>query len=105
MKIIVHSAKDEIHTTFVYDRKNICFKSTLIICLIPKIRGLLPNVINTLNCSCQLKQPLISGAQPDVFQGREDFVKLVHFDKDFLKNSRRKNPAGENSGVFSPRHS
>ena len=39
------------------------------------------------------------------FRTGEVFVKLVHFDKHFLKNSRSKMPAVENFGVFSPRYS
>ena len=37
------------------------------------------------------------------FRAGEVFVKLGHFDKHFLKNSRSKRPAVENFGVFSPR--
>ena len=44
-------------------------------------------------------------AQPEVFQGREGFMKLGHFDKHFLKNSRKKSRAGENFGGFFPRYS
>ena len=35
------------------------------------------------------------GAQPEIFQGRGGFVKLRHFDKHFVKNSRKKGPAGK----------
>ena len=31
-------------------------------------------------------------------------MKLGHFDKHFVKNLRKKRPAGENFGVFSPRY-
>ena len=41
-----------------------------------------------------------SGAQPDIFQGRGGFVKLGHFDKHFVKNSRKKGPAGKISEFF-----
>ena len=47
----------------------------------------------------------ITGIQPKVFQSRGGFVKLGHFDKHFVKNSRKKGSAGENFGVFSPRYS
>ena len=30
------------------------------------------------------------GAQPEIFQGRGGFVKLEHFDKHFIKKSRKK---------------
>ena len=36
-----------------------------------------------------------TGAQPEIFQGRGGFVKLGHFDKHFVKNSRKKDPAGK----------
>ena len=45
------------------------------------------------------------GAQPKMFQGRGGFVELGHFDKHFVKNTRKKGPAGEHFGVFSPRYS
>ena len=35
-----------------------------------------------------------TGAQPEIFQGRESFVKLGHFDKHFIKKSRKKAPQG-----------
>ena len=38
------------------------------------------------------KCSLITGAQPEIFQGREGFVKLGHFDKHFIKKSRKKAP-------------
>ena len=41
-----------------------------------------------------------SGAQPDIFQGRGSFVELRHFDKYFIKNTRKKGSAGKNSGFF-----
>ena len=46
-----------------------------------------------------------SGAQPEIFQGSGGFAKLGHFDKYFVKNSRKKEPRMENFGVFSPRYS
>ena len=51
------------------------------------------------------KEPPKAGTQSDFFQGRGGFGKLGHFDKHFVKNLRRKGPAGENFGVFSPRYS
>ena len=33
-----------------------------------------------------------SGAQPEIFQGRGGFVELGHFDKHFVKNTRKKAP-------------
>ena len=38
---------------------------------------------------------IISGAQPDIFQGKAGFVKLGHSNKEFVKNSRKKSPAGK----------
>ena len=35
------------------------------------------------------------GAQPEIFQGRWGFVKLGHFDKHFIKKSRKKAPQGK----------
>ena len=46
-----------------------------------------------------------AGAQPDFFQGRGGFVGLGHFYKHFVKNTRKKGPAGKNLGAFSPRYS
>ena len=45
-----------------------------------------------------------AGAQPETFQGRGGFMELGHFDKYFVKNTRKKGPAGKNFGVFSPRY-
>ena len=44
-----------------------------------------------------------AGAQLEIFQGRGGFVELWHFDKHFVKNTQKKDPAGKNFGVFSPR--
>ena len=35
------------------------------------------------------------GEQPEIFQGRESFVKLGHFDKHFIKKLRKKAPQGK----------
>ena len=48
---------------------------------------------------------LFTGAQLEIFQGRGGFVKLGHFDKQFIKKSRKKAPHMKNSGVFSLRYS
>ena len=32
-------------------------------------------------------------------------VELVHFDKHFVKNTRKRGPAGKHFGVFYPRYS
>ena len=42
-----------------------------------------------------------AGAQPEIFQGRGGFVKLGHFDKHFVKHSRKTSPAGRISEFFS----
>ena len=33
-----------------------------------------------------------AGAQPEIFQGRGSFMELGHFDKHFVKNTRKKAP-------------
>ena len=43
---------------------------------------------------------IYASAQTEIFQGREGFMKLGHFDKNFLKTSRRKSPTGETFGGF-----
>lgn len=48
---------------------------------------------------------IISGAQPDIFQGKAGFVKLGHSNEDFIKNSRKKSPAGKIVEVFCLRYS
>ena len=47
----------------------------------------------------------MSVAQPENFQCREGFLELGQLDKPFVRNTRRKGPAGKNVGVFSPRYS
>ena len=42
--------------------------------------------------------------QKEIFQGREGFVELEHFDKHFVK-SKKKETAGKTFEVFSPRYS
>ena len=46
----------------------------------------------------------LSGAQPEIFQGRRGFVELGQLNKLFIKNTK-KGSAGKNFGAFSPRHS
>ena len=41
----------------------------------------------------------------EILQGRGDLVGLGHFYKHFVKNTRKKGPAGKHLGVFSPRYS
>ena len=48
-----------------------------------------------------MRQLVHSGAQPEIFQGRGGFVKLGHFDKHFVKNSRKIDPAEKVSEFFS----
>ena len=48
---------------------------------------------------------MITGAQREIFQSMEIFVKLEDFDKHFVKNIRKKGPTQKNVGVFSPRYS
>ena len=36
-----------------------------------------------------------AGAQPEIFQGRGGFVELGHFDKHFVKNTRKKARMGK----------
>ena len=45
-----------------------------------------------------------TGALPEIFQDREGFVEFGHFDKLFVKNTK-KGPAGNSFGAFSPRYS
>ena len=52
-----------------------------------------------------LKRSVISGTQPEVFQGSGGFVELGHFDKHFVKNKEKKSSQGKNLEFFSPRYS
>ena len=52
--------------------------------------------------ACVLFLSFSSGAQPEIFQGRGSFAKLGHFDKHFVKNSRKIGPAGKISEFFLP---
>ena len=47
-----------------------------------------------------LLEDLLPGSQPQIIQGRWGFVKLGHFYKNFVKNSRKKVPAGKISEFF-----
>ena len=40
-------------------------------------------------CKKAAGRTVIGGTQPDIFQGRECFVKLRHFDKHFGKNTQK----------------
>ena len=40
--------------------------------------------------------------QTENFQGRGGSIELGHFDKHFVKNTRKKGPTGKHFGVFSP---
>ena len=46
-----------------------------------------------------------AGAQSETVPGRGRFLELGHYDKDFVKKSRKEGPAGKNFSVFSPRYS
>ena len=46
-----------------------------------------------------------SGGEPEFFRGRGSFVKLGHFDKHVLKNSRKNVPQGKISEFFFCRYS
>ena len=45
-----------------------------------------------------------ASAQPDIFQGRRGFGQLEHFDRHFIKNTRKKGPIEKHFEVFSPRY-
>ena len=45
------------------------------------------------------------GTQPEIFQSRGSFMELGHFDKHFVKNTRKKCLAVKYFRVFSPRYS
>ena len=38
---------------------------------------------------------VITGTQPEIFQSRGSFAKLRHFDKHFIKRSRKKDSQGK----------
>ena len=40
------------------------------------------------------------GSQTGIFQSRQGFLELEHFDKYFIYNTPKETPAGKNSGVF-----
>ena len=42
--------------------------------------------------------------QPEIFQGRADFLELEHFNKHFVNNTRKRDLAGKHFGAFSPRY-
>ena len=43
---------------------------------------------------------LTTGAQPEIFQGGEGFMELGHFDKFFVKNTRKKVTQGNILELF-----
>ena len=43
-----------------------------------------------------------TGAQPEFFQGRGGLVELGYFDKQFVKNTKKKAPQENIFGLFSP---
>ena len=55
----------------------------------------------------QKEQCLSAGAQPEIFQdsGVGVFEELGHFNKHFIKNTRKRGPVGKHFGDFSPRYS
>ena len=57
---------------------------------------------HTLKCveNC-IGMYLSAGAQSEIFNGREGFVKLGHFSKHFVKNSKKKAPQGKFRSSFS----
>ena len=42
----------------------------------------------------------MSEAQPQIFQNREGFAELGHFDKPFIKTQERKAPQGKSLELF-----
>ena len=42
------------------------------------------------------------GTEPDIFQGRREFLEWEHFDKYFINNTPKKGTASKNFGVFLP---
>ena len=47
----------------------------------------------------------VTGAQPEIFQGRTGFLEQKHCDKHFMHDIQKKGSAGENFLVFSSRYS
>ena len=61
--------------------------------------------VQSNNCSIFDPQRLkfltrLPGAQPEILQDKGDFVELGHFDKPFVKNTRKKNPQGKLLELF-----
>ena len=58
----------------------------------------------SIEISVQQLPVIISGAQPEIFQGRRGFMELGHFDKLFFKNTKerpcRRTVKGEINGHF-----
>ena len=55
------------------------------------------NTVKHLRWSTLQKQCLSAGVQPEIFQstGGRGFVELSHFNRHFVKNKRKKDPAGK----------
>ena len=47
----------------------------------------------------------VTGAQPEIFQGRTGFLEQKHFDKHFMHDIQKKGSAGKNFLAFSSRYS
>ena len=47
----------------------------------------------------------VTGAQPEIFQGRTDLLEQKHFDKHFMHDIQKKGSVGKNVLVFSSRYS
>ena len=42
----------------------------------------------------------LTGSQPEIFQYRGGFVEFEHFDKHFVKNTRKEGPTGKTFAFF-----
>ena len=68
-------------------------------------RERIQNTVKHLRLSVLQKEESPSAsAQPDIFQGRRGFGQLEHFDRHFIKNTRKKGPIEKHFEVFSPRY-
>ena len=47
----------------------------------------------------------VTGAQPGIFRGRTGFLEEMHFDKHFTHDIQKKDSAGKNFFVSSPKYS
>ena len=55
------------------------------------------------NKQASFKKTTHTGVQPGIFRGKRGFLDWWHFDKCFMCDTQKKNPAEKNFGVFSPR--